>query len=405
MEQRIREQAELLDHARDAICLRTCTRTSYTGTRAPKRLYGWSSREALGKNANELLFQDDLHAPTEALRNLIRNSEWMGELHQVTKDGKNIIVESRWTLMKDSEGKPQSILVINTDITEKKQIEAQFLRTQRLEGIGALAGGIAHDLNNALAPVLIGIELIRPDLDNKEGRRHLELMVAGTRRAVDMVRQILTFSRGVSGRHESLTIRPLIEEIAVLASKTFPRSIQIEVRTAERLPSVVGNSTQLHQVLLNLCVNARDAMPKGGKLIIEAEAVELEAINLPRIPVESRHLRAHYRLGHRPWHPARNPEKNLRTLFHHQGIGEGEWSWTFHRHGHRQDPRRFLDVSSHPGKGTTFKIYLPAKPQRNRKNLTRFAPAKLIPRTTRSPLSPPAAPATTPVSSSHFRPW
>ena len=139
----------------------TWIKASCTGTKAPSGSTAGPAREALGRNANELLFQDDLAAPMAALKNLIRQGEWQGELHQVTKGDKKIIVESRWTLMRDARGEPKSILIINTDVTEKKQIEAQFLRTQRMETIGALAGGIAHDLNNSLTPVLMALSFVQ----------------------------------------------------------------------------------------------------------------------------------------------------------------------------------------------------------------------------------------------------
>src|ERR1700744_6451721 len=116
--------------------------------------------------------------------------------------------------MRDEKGEPKSILIINTDITEKKQIEAQFLRTQRMEGIGALAGGIAHDLNNALTPLSVGIDLLRADLAGKESKRSLDRRAGSLRRAVNRVPQILNFPRGVAARHEPLRLKPLLEEMA-----------------------------------------------------------------------------------------------------------------------------------------------------------------------------------------------
>jgi two-component system cell cycle sensor histidine kinase/response regulator CckA len=362
MEQRLREQAELLDRARDAICLNDMQQNILYWNKSAERLYGWNSHEALGKNANDLLFQDDLTAPAEALRSLIRNGEWMGELHQVTKNGKQIIVESRWTLLRDSAGKPESILVINTDITERKQIEAQFLRTQRLEGIGALAGGIAHDLNNALAPVVMGVELIRRDVKTEEGQRHLDLMAAGTRRAVDMVRQILTFSRGVSGQHVSLRLRPLIDEMMQFATKTFPRSIRIQTSVADGLPSVIGNSTQLHQVLLNLCVNARDAMPDGGQLAIDAAMVELDAAALPRnggFAPGSYVLLKVTDTGHGI--PQEIQQKIFEPFFTTKELGKGSGLGLSTVMGIVKTHNGFLEVESESDKGTAFKIFLPSK--------------------------------------------
>ena len=233
----------------------TCPSKSFTGTRAPSA-YGWTSAEALGKNANDLLFQGDLFAPHEALRHLIRQGEWEGELNQVTKDGRKLIIESRWTLLRDDRDRPKSILVINADITERKRIEAEYLRTQRVETIGALAGGIAHDLNNALAPVLMGITLLRKETLSPEAARMLELMNKSALRGSDMVKQVLTFSRGVGGRLAVVDLRNLVDEMVRMAEKTFPRTIKITAVLPTDLGRVRGNATQLHQVLLNLCVNA-----------------------------------------------------------------------------------------------------------------------------------------------------
>jgi two-component system cell cycle sensor histidine kinase/response regulator CckA len=365
MEERIREQAELLDRARDAICLKDMEQNILYWNKGAERLYGWASREAIGKNANELLFQDDLKPATEALPDLIRNGEWLGELHQVSKAGKRIIVESRWTLLRDSAGNPQSVLVINTDITEKKQIEAQFLRTQRLEGIGALAGGIAHDLNNALAPLLMGMELIRQEVGSDEGKRHLEMIDSSVRRAADMVRQILAFSRGVSGQDQPVKLEPIIEEMAHFAAKTFPHGIQIETRVAEGLPIVVGNPTQLHQVLLNLCVNARDAMPTGGVLAIGAEVVTLETADLPpdgglkpgnyvRIKVSD--------TGHGI--PAEIQQKIFEPFFTTKELGKGTGLGLSTVLGIVKTHNGFLDVGNEPDKGAAFKVYLPANKTR-----------------------------------------
>ncbi len=362
MEQRLREQAELLDCARDAICLNDMHQNILYWNKSAERLYGWSSREALGKNANELLFPDDVKVPAEALRSLIRKGEWMGELHQVTKQGKNIIVESRWTLMRDAHEKPQSILVINTDITEKKQIEAQFLRTQRMESIGALAGGIAHDLNNALSPVIMGLELLRPELAKKDTtRQHLELMHSGLRRAIEMIRHILTFSRGVSGKHELVRLAPIIQEMAEFATKTFPRSIEIEASIAGGLPAVMGNSTQLHQVFLNLFVNARDAMSGGGRLSVEAATVQLDDASLPK---NSGLTPGTYVLvkvsdtGHGI--PPEIREKIFEPFFTTKEIGKGTGLGLSTVLGIIKTHNGFLDVTSESAKGSTFKIYLPA---------------------------------------------
>jgi two-component system cell cycle sensor histidine kinase/response regulator CckA len=362
MEQRIREQAALLDRAQDAICLNDMGQQILYWNQGAERLYGWKSKEALGRNSNELLFQDDVTVPMEALRSLIRKGEWKGELQQVTKAAKKIVVESRWTLLRDEAGEPKSILVINTDITEKKQLEAQFLRTQRMETIGALAGGIAHDLNNALAPVLMAVSLLRPELATKEGERLLDMMAASARRGAEMVRQILSFSRGVGGQHQLLYVKPLILEMSQLAQKTFPRSIKIVTDVAEELPTVVGNPTQLHQVLLNLCVNARDAMPNGGTLTIEAHRAILTKSDLPKdggvAPGEFVRLKIS---DTGEGIPPELREKIFDPFFTTKEVGKGTGLGLSTVMGIIKTHAGFLDFSSEVGHGTTFFVYLPAK--------------------------------------------
>src|SRR5205823_2695160 len=132
--------------------------------------------------------------------------EWNGELRQQTKSGQIVTVSSRWTLIRDDRGAPKALLLINSDITEKKQLEAQFLRTQRMNTIGMLAGGMAHDLNNALAPILLGVQLLRRKVSDEESGRLLGLMETSTHRSADMVRQVLLFARGRGGEFERLEL-------------------------------------------------------------------------------------------------------------------------------------------------------------------------------------------------------
>ena len=159
-EEKVRDQAAWLDKAQDAICVKDLSQQILYWNKAAERLYGWTAGEAIGRNANELLFRGNQEPALKALREMIRRGEWQGEMYQMDRHGRQLIVESRWTLMRGDQGQPKSILVINTDVTEKRQTEAKFLRNQRMESIGALAGGIAHDLNNALAPILMAADLL-----------------------------------------------------------------------------------------------------------------------------------------------------------------------------------------------------------------------------------------------------
>jgi PAS domain S-box-containing protein len=362
-DERIREQAALLDRAQEAISLNDMSQRILYWNKGAERLYGWTPAEALGKNANDLLFQGDMFAAHEALRNLIRQGEWQGELNQVTKTGRKLIIESRWTLLRDDENEPKSILVINADITERKRMEAEYLRTQRVETIGALAGGIAHDLNNALSPVLMGINLLRKEALSPEMARMVELMDRSALRGSDMVKQILSFSRGIGGELTAVNVRMLVEEMVRLAEKTFPRSIKIQTVLPEGLARVRGNATQLHQVLLNLCVNARDAMPEGGTLTIEAANADLDNKTLPTgrglnpgkyvvITVsDTGHGIAPELLG-----KIFEPFFSTKELDRGTGLGLSTALGIVKTHG------GFLDVTSGVGTGAAFKVCLPALP-------------------------------------------
>jgi PAS domain S-box-containing protein len=362
-DERIREQAALLDRAQEAISLNDMSQQIIYWNKGAERLYGWTPAEALGKNANDLLFQGDLAAPHEALRHLIRQGEWQGELNQITKTGHKLVIESRWTLLRDDRNEPKSILVINADITERKRLEAEYLRTQRVETIGALAGGIAHDLNNTLAPVLMGINLLRKEPLSPEMARMLELMDKSALRGSDMVKQILSFSRGVGGQLTAIDVRNLVEEMVRLAEKTFPRTIKILTALPENMARVRGNATQLHQVLLNLCVNARDAMPEGGTLTIEAANAMLDNKSLPAgrglnpgayviLKVsDTGHGIAPELLGR-----IFEPFFSTKELNRGTGLGLSTAVGIVKTHG------GFLDVASGVGTGSTFKVGLPALP-------------------------------------------
>jgi signal transduction histidine kinase len=161
--------------------------------------------------------------------------------------------------------------VLNTDITEKKKLENQFLRAQRLESLGTLAGGIAHDLNNVLTPILMGVDLLLLRTDDPTSRSILLTLRESTERGGEMVRQVLSFARGAEGQRGALPLLPLLSEVGKLLRQTFPKSIDVQVNAGRDLWLVHAETTHLHQVLMNLCVNARDAMPAGGKLTL-AEA-------------------------------------------------------------------------------------------------------------------------------------
>lgn len=286
-EEQIKEQAALLDQAQDAILVRDLDQNILFWNKGAEKIYGWSAEEVIGKNAGELLFKDR-SAQFDAARNaIIQDGEWKGEIHQVRRDGSEIIVESRWTLVRDEQGHPKSILIINTDVTEKKRMESQFLRAQRMESIGTLAGGIAHDLNNVLSPILMAIDMLQLRVADENSKKWFEVLRANAERGGSMVRQVLSFARGVEGERVALQPKHLIKEIIKILRETLPKSIEIKFHLPNDVWLISADATQMHQVLMNLCVNARDAMPEGGSITIKAENVFVDD-NYARMHIEAK---------------------------------------------------------------------------------------------------------------------
>ncbi len=272
-ERRVAQQAALLDKARDAILVRTLDhRVTYWNSGA-ERLYGWTAAEALGQDVAKLI-NDGSDEFLEATRHVVEHDEWTGTLRQVARDGRRVTVECRWTLMRDDAGNPESVLAINSDVTERRELEQQFLRAQRLESIGTLAGGIAHDLNNVLAPVMLSLEMLK-DLSGPEGEALVQNLSDSVRRGASLVRQVLTFARGLDGKKERTDVRAIVREIEAVVRDTFPKNIRLVTDVADSPCCVSGDATQLHQVLMNLVVNARDAMPDGGELRVTLRGTEL----------------------------------------------------------------------------------------------------------------------------------
>ena len=193
-------------------------------------------------------------------------------------------MESRWTLVRDSEGHPKSILTLSTDVTEKRKLEGQFLRAQRLESIGTLASGIAHDLNNILAPIMMSVNLLQETQADDRNARLLETLRTGVQRGAEMVKQILSFTRGQEGGRVLISLKHLVSEVSKIMQETFPKSISIKSAVAKDLWTTVADATQIHQVLMNLCVNARDAMPNGGSLCVAAVNLTVDADSTERPP-------------------------------------------------------------------------------------------------------------------------
>ena len=360
-EQQIREQAALLDQAQDAILVRDLDQTILFWSKGAEKIYGWTAEEAVGKNAKELLFKEPSAHFDEAGRDVIQNGKWQGEIHQTRRDGAEIIIEGRWTLVQDEKGQPNSILVINTDITEKKRMEAQFLRAQRMESIGTLAGGIAHDLNNVLSPILMAIDMLQLKATDETSKKWLDVLRTNAERGGNMVRQVLSFARGVEGERVALQPKHLIKEIVKILRETLPKSIEIGFQVPGDLWIISADATQMHQVLMNLCVNARDAMPEGGSISIKAENIFVDE-NYARMHLEAKPGRfvmitvADTGPGMSPEIQSRifEPFFTTKEMTKGTGLGLSTAMTIVKSHG------GFINVYSELHKGSQFTMYLPA---------------------------------------------
>jgi PAS domain S-box-containing protein len=326
------------------------------------RVTGYTPAEAVGRNPRILKSgKHDLAFYQRLWATILRGEVWRGELVNRKKDGSLFTEETIIAPVKDERGEITHFIAIKQDISERKLLEAKFLRAQRLEGLGALAGGVAHDLNNVLAPILMASELLKSQTTDPNTRHLLELIEGNSQRGAGMIRQILAFARGTSGEKIVLQVSHLLKEISKMIKDTFPPSIRCELRVGQDVPTVMGDPTALYQVLLNLCVNARDAMPTGGSITLGAEHMRVDE--------------AHARLSHEappgsyllltvadtgsgippeirdrifePFFTTKEPGKGT-------GLGLATVKDIVTGHG------GFIHLYSEVGAGTQFRIYLPA---------------------------------------------
>ncbi len=326
-----------------------------------KRLLGYSPEEVLGRPVTDFIHPDDIAIANAGIGRAFADvGPKIIEYRIRHRDGRWRVFQSIGRLMPGVN--TRKLVVVNSrDVTEMRALESQFLHTQRLEAIGTLSSGIAHDLNNILAPMLMATSLLRDEVKAPHSRELIMMIEAGAQRGANIIRQLLTFSRGIEGERVSVQWRHLVREVAAIARETFPREIEISERVARDLRTVLGDATQLHQVLLNLCINARDAMPRGGQLILLGKNVELTAEQLSAHPAAKP---GHYVLVEVTDTGTGIPHDVIDRIFDPffttKEIGKGTGLGLSTAMGIVKSHGGFILVQSAVGKGTTFQIYLPA---------------------------------------------
>lgn len=359
-EAKVRQQASLLDKARDAILVRDLEHHITYWNKSAERLYGWTAGEAVGRKVTDLLYSD-LTQFHEIMASIWERGEWIGEINQVNRAGQRVIVEGRWTLVKDDDGNPSSILAINTDITERKKIEAQFLRAQRMESIGTLAGGIAHDLNNVLSPIMMAIDLLKMSTREQATLSLLSTIKLSAKRGADMVQQVLSFARGMDGQRVHIEPRNMLRDLQQIIHDTFPKNILFQSRVPAELPGFSGDPTQVHQVLLNLCVNARDAMPAGGSLEVSVESQMVDDSYATMNPNARPGSYVVFKVvDSGSGIPPEIQEKIFDPFFTTKELGQGTGLGLSTVLAIVKSHGGFIHVYSEPARGSTFKVFFPA---------------------------------------------
>jgi PAS domain S-box-containing protein len=357
----VREQAALLDIAHEAIMVEELDGRLVYWNKGAERTFGWSAAEALGRSSVEMLYDDPEHFHG-ALAALHADGEWQGEVVKRTKDGRAIPVDVRWTLVRDAHDRPHSILEIDTDISERKALEARFLRAQRLESIGTLAGGIAHDLNNMLTPILMSVDMLREFVTDESGLALLATMQSSAQRGADLVQQVLSFARGVEGQRITVNPLHLMRDLLKVMHDSFPKSIEVRLTPGPGLWTVTGDPTQIHQVFMNLCVNARDAMAGGGQLVVTMDNIRLDDGQCSRLNADAHpgaYVKVHVQDDGIGIPPAMR-DRIFEPFFTTKAIGEGTGLGLSTTVAIVRSHGGFIQLESEVGVGTTFDVYLPA---------------------------------------------
>ena len=352
-ERQMREQADLLDHVNRAYIVMDLKDRIVLWNESAARLYGWTAEEAVGRNIRILLAEECLAQYDTVCQVLAESGEWSGELSQLTRCGSSIVVRSYWKLVREV-SKPAFVVAVNTDITGSTDSETKFLVAQQLYSIGVRAAGAAHDIKSLLAAILLAIEPLRSRLQDDDARAFLALLKANAERGSALVNGLLNRSSLAERSHAVVDARHLVTDIIEVLDGTLTKSIKIKALLPDDLWDVVGDEVQLGQVLLNLCINARDAIAAGGTITIRVAGVTTDEDGRQRRFV--RISVADTGIG--------IPQQDLKTIFEpffttkeaYSGTGLGLSSALeiVKQHG------GWIEVCTNAGSGTEITVWLPA---------------------------------------------
>ena len=331
------------------------------------KMLGYELAEILGRDLHELIHSrrpEGQAYPAEscpARRALIEGSKCRLDSECLwRKDGQPLPVEYSCSPILEG-GQVHGAVIAFSDISQKRALQAQFLRAQRLENIGTLASGIAHDLNNIFAPILMAVPILLQEVTAEPGLTVLNILESSAARGADVLKQLLTFGKGAELKQGPLQLRHLIREVEKLAQETFPKSINVRTLLAKDLWAVTGSATQLHQVLLNLAVNARDAMPAGGTLTFKAQNILVEEMRAKGMPGAQPGPHVAIEIADTGTGiPTEVADKIFDPFFSTKGPDKGTGLGLSTVLGIVKAHHGIIEFSTEPGKGTTFAVFLPA---------------------------------------------
>ncbi len=360
-EERISQQASLLDKAQDAILVCDLNFQILYWNKGAERIYGLSSEDVFGRQISDILCGGNHEHVRQAKKALETSDEWKTEARHSTRSGKKLVVDSRWTLVRNDKGGADYYLVTNTDITEQKRTEEHLFRAQRMESIGTLAGGIAHDLNNILSPIMMAVDMLNLGEPDAETSRWLGMIRESAVRGSDLVSQVLTFARGMTGDHMPVQLKHIVKDLVGVLDQTLPKSIKVNYEVKPDLWTILGDPTQINQVLMNVAINSRDAMESGGALTIKARNIVIDEdyarMNIDAEPgkyvlvtVDDTGTGMPPEVMNRIF----DPFFTTKDIGKGTGLGLATTLTIVKSHG------GFINVYSEPNKGTRFSIYFPS---------------------------------------------
>jgi PAS domain S-box-containing protein len=357
------QHAALLDVAQEAILVCTLDNKILFWNKGAERMYGWKRLEAVGCFTDDLFWQGTAESKQDRDR-AIKLGGWSGVVRHRRKDGSELTAQVQWTLIRDNRGNPQSTFSIATDVTAQLLIEEQLRQSQRLEAVGQLTGGVAHDFNNLLTVISLNAELLVESLAGEDSLRGMADMILNTANTgTEVTRRLLAFARRQPLDPKVINANQLLTGMEPLLRRTLGRGVEIAVLQAPDLWNTSVDPSLFESSLLNLCINARDAMPSGGRLVIESANVLLEKDSLSNVEASPGEYVLVSVSDNGIGIPAEHLDRVFDPFFTTKDLGKGTGLGLSMVYGFVKQSGGNIEIYSQLGEGTIVKMFLPRSTQ------------------------------------------